>query len=432
MKKIVLSILTMFCLFVTTTAQKFSRIPCSADLAPVQFKQVDTTKSRGMSDNYKTWDNGKVLRVKFMPGGSKSLRDRVIAAAKEWELYGNIKFNFVSDTAKFTDLRVLLGKGRGHNSAVGRDAAPRSQQEATINFDTLYFTDFDYYVAKLKTKGVPRPYNYDMIIDEMALDPFHWNDRETKSVVTHEFGHAIGLLHEQSYPNAVKWKRTDSVYNYYKETQGWDRDKVDFNVFEANDQFSTNGTSYDPLSIMHYSIESWQTEDGYSVGDNYMLSAGDKKVIAALYPKDAKVSVWEVPKVDIAPGAKFRFVVDTVKKGLSVFPILDLKTNSKLGTVYFVVKLVTENDYYVLTENSFYNWGGIAATYVRMNLLPNSKVSYNKTKKNLELFFPFSQMPELEGKKCKIEFSVVLDDVQNGQLNKLMYSTLTTTLNMKK
>ncbi|RYY60949.1 MAG: hypothetical protein EOO05_08150 [Chitinophagaceae bacterium] len=432
MKKIGFSIAVLFCFTNLLTAQKLPRIPCSADMSSVRFQKIDTTPGRAVTDNYRTWDNGKVLLVKFMPGGSKALRDMVMANAKTWEMYGNVKFKFVGDTAKTTDLRVQLGRGRGHNSSVGKDAVFTSQKEATINFDTLYFADVNYYLAKLKGRGVAGPYSYDNVDEEMSVDPFHWSAKEVKRVVTHEFGHSLGLLHEQSYPDAIHWKKTDSVYNYYKETQGWDKDKVDFNVFESNDQFSTNGTQYDPKSIMHYSIESWQTEDGYSLADNYDLSTGDKMVIAALYPKNAKISVYEVPKVDITPGAKFRFVIDTVKKGLSVFPILDLKTNSKLGTVYFVVKLVNEDDYYVLTQNEFYNWGGVAASYVQMNLLPNSKVSYNKTKKNLEIFFPFAQMPDLEGKPVKIEFSVVLDDVKNGQFNKLMYNTLTTPLSLKK
>ncbi|RYY54484.1 MAG: hypothetical protein EOO09_14160 [Chitinophagaceae bacterium] len=432
MKQIVFAIAFLIGITAAAHAQKLPRIPCSTDLTGARFQEIDTTPGRGVADNYKTWDNGKVLRVKFMPGGSPSIRAKVIAYAKTWEAYGNIKFQFVADTAKLTDLRVQLGRGRGHNSSVGKDANLQSQSNATINFDTLYFADVTYYLAKARAKGVQPPYSYDHVDAEMAVDPFHWNEKEVKRVVTHEFGHSLGLLHEQSYPKAVNWKKTDSVYAYYEQTQGWDRAKVDFNVFEANDQFSTNGTGYDPKSIMHYSIESWQTTDGYSLKDNYDLSDGDKMVIAALYPRNAKVSPYEVPKVDIAPGAKFRFAVDTVRKGLVVYPILDIKTNSKLGTVYFVVKLVDGDDYYFKTENQFYNWGGIAASYVRMNLLPNSKRSYNRTTKNLEIFFPFAQMPDLGDKQVKIEFSVVLDDVSNGQYNKLMYNTLTAPLNSMK
>ena len=437
MKKVLIIAVGLIGLCVSVRAQKkvsyFPKLNCTTLVGDAMFQEVDTTKPRGVSDNYHTWENGKVLLVKFLPGGSKTLRDKVIQCAREWEKYANITFRFVSDTTGYTDIRIRLGKGYGHNSAVGTEANFRPQANPTMNFDTLYFADADYYVASLKKKGLTPPFNLNQLIAEMKADPNHWNNIELKRVVTHEFGHALGLLHEQSYPGAVDWKKTDSVYNYYYQTQGWDRAKVDFNVFEVSNQFYTNGTQYDPKSIMHYSIQPWETNDGYSVTQNYELSAGDKALIAALYPRGQKESVKVVPKVDISNFSKLDVAINTTKKGISIFPSFDLKTNSKLGQVYFVARLATEDGYYVKTDNTHYNWGGTAASYLKMNLLPNTKTSYNKmSKKNIELFFPFDEMPELYGKKVMVVFAVYLDDVANGQMDKLMYFSTTNPLSIPK
>jgi hypothetical protein len=196
------------------------------------------------------------------------------------------------------------------------------------------------------------------------------------------------------------------------------------------DQFYTNGTTYDPKSIMHYSIEPWQTTDGYSLKDNYELSQGDKTLIAALYPKNQKVSSLVVPKVDITNFAKLNVVSNTTRNGLVIEPSFDLKTNPKLGEVYFVARLATEDGYYLKTSSLYYNWGGTVAAYKKMNLLPNSKVSYNKTKKNFELFLPFDYVPETYGKKVIVVFAVYLDDVANKQMDKLMYFSTTTPLSL--
>lgn len=415
----------------SASAQRFPRPNCTTRVGDAMLKQVDTTKARGVSDNYHTWENGSVLLVKFMPGGSKALRDKVMLYAKEWEKYANITFKFVPDTTRITNIRIKLGSGQGHNSAIGTEANFRPQTMQTINFDTLFFADGDYYITKLQKQGVRPPYDLGHLVSGMRSDPGHWNITETKRVVMHEFGHALGLLHEQSYPGAVKWKKTDSVYQYYQETQGWTREQVDFNVFEVANQFYTNGTRYDPKSIMHYSINSWETTNGYSVNQNNELSAGDKALIAAMYPKDKKESSLLVPKVDISNFTKLDVYDNNLKKGLSIYPAFDLKTNSKLGKVYFVARLADENGYYIETSNPYYNWGGTAATYLRMNLQPNSKVAYNKlAKKNLELFFPYSKMPELRGKKVTIVFAVYLDDVSNGQMDKLMYFSMTSPLSI--
>jgi hypothetical protein len=434
MKKILIAVILFVLTVSQSNAQKsiLPRLNCTTIVSEAMLREVDTTKPRGVSDNYHTWSNGSVLLVKFMGGGGgKVLREKVMQCAKEWEKYANISFKFVADTTRITNLRIRLGRGAGHNSAVGTEANFRQQSVQTMNFDTLYLADAEYYVASLKKKGLKPPFNLNQLIAEMKTDPDHWNNEEMKRVVTHEFGHALGLLHEQSFPGAVKWKKTDSIYNYYRETQGWSREKVDFNVFEVANQFYTNGTTYDPKSIMHYSINSWETTDGYSVVQNNELSAGDKALIAALYPKDKKESTLEVPKVDVTNYGDLKVVTDKVRGGLLIYPVFDLKTNSRLGQVYVVARMATADGYYLRTDNKYYNWGGTAATYLKMNLLPNSKQSYNKgTKKNLELFMPFDKIPQHEGDKIMIVFAVYLDDELNGQRDKLMYFSTTTPLSI--
>jgi hypothetical protein len=411
---------------------------CSVDMLAILAKGVDTTPSRSVADNYYLWDNGKTIHVKFVGGGSQVLRNKVKEFAKEWEQYANVKFEFVPDNAAASNMRVKLGNGLGHNSYVGTYCNMIDDNMQTMNLDTTDFVDYSYYINELKARIARKDtaiYKWEpdkFIRDIMGKSNIVWNTKTMKGTVLHEFGHALGLLHEQSYPNAIRWNKADSIYEKYEKEQGWNRAKVDAQVFAVSDIFYTNGTTYDPKSIMQYAVDASETTDGFSVPRNDVLSVGDKSTIAMLYPTGLKASIKEVPKVTVTNLVKIDIVNGTgTKQGISIYPTFNIQTNSKLGQVYYVARLVDEDGYYIKDNDDKYNWGGFVATYVKANLLPNSKVTYNgTTKKNLELFLPFTEIPAMNGKRVTIEFTVVLDDIANGQLSKLMYYSYTKPLSL--
>jgi hypothetical protein len=179
---------------------------------------------------------------------------------------------------------------------------------------------------------------------------------------------------------------------------------------------------------MHYAINSWETIDGYTVKENFELSIGDKQLIASLYPKTGAIR-REVPKINVSEFSRLDVTYDEMRGGLVIKPTFDLKTNSKLGEVYFVARITDERGYYIRTRSEYLNWGGNLAVYLKMNLLPNSKVSYNKDEKSrMELFFPIRQFPELYGQRIRVAFAIYLDDIANNQMDKLMYFSATNTL----
>ncbi len=423
MKKLtLLSLAALYLYSVQAQDWELRRPGCSSAVSSTIFHSIDTTASRGVADNYLTWEPGQVIKVKFMPGGGKVLRDKVVAYAKEWEKYANIKFQFLPDNSATTNIRVKLGKDLGHNSAMGTQCNIYEQNEHTLHLDTLYLADLRYYKSLIVRDKVPGPHTEAVFRDYMGRYPNYWDEKELYSTVVHEFGHALGLMHEQSYPGAIKWNRSDSVYNYYSKTQGWDRDQVDHNVFNASHQFYTNSTEYDPKSIMHYTIEPWQTTNGYNVSANYILSEGDKKLIAALYPRDPAAMKKVVPKVQIDNFTGMPISYDEVRKGIVMYPQLDLKTNSRLGEVWVVARLAYKEGYYVRTNFDYYNWGGTVATYYKLNLLPNKSYSMNRGNKNFEMFLPEKFIPQLASTDIFVQFSVYLDDPGNDQKKRLLFS----------
>lgn len=406
---------------------KFLRKPtCTTilgdDMSTKTLSVMDTASGRGVASNYSMWNNGATIFVKFMEGGGPGLRKKVMDMANEWSKYANITFKFVDDGTANTNIRVLLGAGQGHNSAVGTECNSIPQDMQTMNLDTLFLADIEYYVKKIggrnaaKWNGATYPQRIQMIRDEMGTDPNHWNEKVMYRTVVHEFGHSLGLMHEQSYTGAISWNKSDSVYNYYKKNQGWDKKMVDFNVFDVADRFYTNGTTYDPKSIMHYDVEPWQTTNGYALKASSSLSEGDKSLIAALYPKDKAASDLDVPRVSVSKFSKLDVKYDATRKGFVVKPSFTLATNSKLGTVLCLAIIYEEGGNALPAKSEKeYNVFGYAGTYQPLKLYPNTSMSYNTTGNDkFELFMPSDFVPDTQGKKVVLQFMVYQIDNTNG------------------
>jgi len=424
MKKAVLVLSSIFLGATLVQAQKtlLNKPTCTTVLGEaITPKALDTSNGRGVASNYSMWNNGQTILVKFMPGGGLGLRKRVMEMANEWSKYANITFKFVDDAAANTNIRIQLGAGYGHNSAVGTECNSIPQNMQTMNFDTLYLADIAYYAKSIVQRGMnwnnaTMAQRIQWVRNEMGTNPNHWDEKTLYRTVVHEFGHSIGLMHEQSYTGAISWNKSDSVYAYYKKTQNWDKRMVDFNVFDVADRFYTNGTTYDPKSIMHYDVEPWQTTNGYSLKASTSLSEGDKSLIGELYPKNLTVSSLDVPRVTVSSFNKLDVKYDALRKGFVVKPSFTLATNSKLGTV-LCLAIVYEDGGDALPAKSEkdYNIFGYAGTYQPLKLFPNTTMSYNTSAKdNFELFMPSDFVPDTKGKKIVLQFMVYQIDNTNG------------------
>ena len=193
------------------------------------------------------WENGKNLSVRFLDG-TPDIHDQVKRYASIWEQYANIKFNFI--TSGPAEIRVSFRKDLGAFSRVGKDVLACLEPKRTMN---------------------------------LPIDSSN-SDREICRYVLHEFGHALGCVHEHSSPSrSFQWNE-DAVRRYYNK-RGWNNEKIDKNIFRRYDKKTVSQYSeFDPHSIMIYRIPEKLT-DGFSVGWNTTLSAKDKEFIAEVYPK---------------------------------------------------------------------------------------------------------------------------------------------------
>jgi serralysin len=194
------------------------------------------------------WKNGDTIRVWFL-SGSNEAKIKVLNIANLWSKYANIFFAPAISGVK-AHIRVSF-QTNGYWAYVGTRGM---QYYTSVSLDNL-----------------------DKETDEIIF----------QSVVLHEFGHVLGLLHEHQSPAGnIRWNK-QAVYQYYaKPPNEWKPEYVDENVFKKFEKSQTNYSRYDPLSIMHYPVPEYLTEDNTEVPFNYTLSETDILYIKRKYPKN--------------------------------------------------------------------------------------------------------------------------------------------------
>jgi hypothetical protein len=113
------------------------------------------------------------------------------------------------------------------------------------------------------------------------------SEEEFARSILHEFGHALGMVHEHQSPKCgILWDEEKVYDHYYK----WTRKEVHRNVLRRYDGTNMNSSEFDPDSIMMYEIPGNLTKNNVTIkGRNCQLSEKDKLFIAKLYPGVAKM-----------------------------------------------------------------------------------------------------------------------------------------------
>jgi serralysin len=213
-------------------------------------KRAEGTSRAALLDEFK-WQLGTVVRARFVEGDAE-LRERVQAVAQEWTgpQMANATLQFTnSDDA---DIRIGFQQGQGSWSYIGTACQEIGVSELTMNYGWL-------------TSDSP--------------------DHEVRSVVLHEFGHALGLIHEHQNPQRpISWNRAAVIADLSGPPNNWDLETIENNMFKRYEPGEVTGTDTDPLSIMMYPIPRSWTTDGFSAGFNGELSETDKALIKKCYP----------------------------------------------------------------------------------------------------------------------------------------------------
>jgi serralysin len=214
-------------------------------------KKIDgNTKAALLMES--AWAPGSTIKVAFMdgdPGLQKKVRD----CAKRWTASGlaNLTLDFITDP-KNAQVRIAFMQGDGSWSYIGTDCLGIAHPDPTMNYGWL------------------TPSSSQTEIDEVVL---------------HEFGHALGLIHEHQNPlGGIAWNKPAVIADLSGPPNNWDPETIEHNIFKKYEPDAVDATKVDPASIMMYPIPAAWTLDGFSAGFNTDLSADDKAQIKKVYP----------------------------------------------------------------------------------------------------------------------------------------------------
>ena len=208
-----------------------------------------STPPKGAAPTACLWKK-TVLTVRFLEG-DPVVQNKVRQTALEWNNYTAVQLVFTKSPD--ADIRIGFRPDGGSNSYVGTCRPALGPSDETMNLGWL----------EPKT-----------------------SDDEYKRVVLHEFGHALGLIHEHQSPaSPIQWDK-QAAYEYYARTNHWDAATVDHNLFQKYAAAETQYSAFDPSSIMAYYIPKELTKNDVAIGTwNSELSATDKAFIAQVYPR---------------------------------------------------------------------------------------------------------------------------------------------------
>jgi hypothetical protein len=229
------------------------------DLRTASVEQFKKGGKAAMADV--RWPDGSTLTVGFL-NGSQALHDQVRALAPQWSQWANITFQFVDGGSDDITINFLPMAGANYgtySSYLGTDSASYARA------------------------GQP---SMQLVFDESNPNN---DDAEYRRVILHEFGHALGLIHEHSRPDRPIYWDNNAVYTYYNQMTGWDWNMIYQQVIAPYSGALTHVTDFDPTSIMMYpfpqGLAIYSNGTPFVTDWNRELSDGDKSIMEAAYPK---------------------------------------------------------------------------------------------------------------------------------------------------
>jgi len=304
------------------------------------------------------------MQLKMPVGSDSKAQMALVARSKIWKEDGSIRLAFGNN--KFQAF-----------SYTGTDAKLRPPTEPTMVLGYLDppFQEFSF--LGLQFKGPFKDLDGTLAYRNGCLDTSCPKDYIPGACILHEFGHALGLLHEhQNFVNDNKViqfhpmdlmqkclissctinnpcyktsydKNVTMSYNALKEnmirdcgssdciSNQWSEETIRINILDnVTDitQFDASDIDYD--SIMMYPLPSCLVKNGLSLKKNYKYSKTDLEYLKKWYPTNKSITL-RVHFIESEPKWKIYFVMKCISENLSPFIGINFLFIDKMGNTLY-------------------------------------------------------------------------------------------------
>jgi hypothetical protein len=240
---------------------------CSAIQKPLATGGESSGEGGGMKaafgDSF-AWEQGDVLFIGFQPDQSDDREYNIETVkqviTKHLAPIMNLPVVFVPDgwstrgpvkSANLIQLKATLSSDTevvNEINKIAMDSSTYPNIRISFNPDTGAY-------SQLGKENLRVPATEETMNLGWLDEPSAWEGNDY-GVIKHEFGHAIGLIHEHTRADhPLNLKNKQLLYDIFQVTQGWDPATVESNVVQPWAIDTLNSSVYDPDSIMHYRLD---------------------------------------------------------------------------------------------------------------------------------------------------------------------------------